>query len=221
MPCWKARITSRRQYLGMLRGFPCYVTEVSDKSPPAGMAFEGVRSLYGLLEDDFFRIALTAVHLVEWDRTRRFCGRCGAPTESSREERAKKCVKCGSLVFPRISPAVIVLVERDNRVLLARAARFPDGLYSVLAGFAEPGVRSRTGWRTGAKFQRRQLRLSRSASFRVCRRQSGRPYSIRAARRVSGRAGITTMAGRWRCMRFLCGSGSTRIAHCPLPIAKW
>src|SRR5208282_5829751 len=133
-------VALRQQYLGMLRGFPCHGVEVGDKTPaPRGMAFEGLRLLYGLLEEDSFKVALTAMHLVEWDRTSRFCGRCGARTEPRREERAKECVGCGALIFPRISPAVIVLIERGDQVLLAKAARFPEAIYSVLAGFVEPG----------------------------------------------------------------------------------
>jgi NAD+ diphosphatase len=91
------------------------------------------------MEDDFFRVALTAGHMVEWDRTSRFCGRCGARLGLHGHERAKACPECGLLVFPRISPAVIVAVERDNRILLARSAHFPERLFSVLAGFVEPG----------------------------------------------------------------------------------
>jgi NAD+ diphosphatase len=52
---------------------------------------------------------------------------------------AKECPQCGLIDFPRISPAVIVLVERDKKVLLARSSRFKDELYSVLAGFVDPG----------------------------------------------------------------------------------
>jgi NAD+ diphosphatase len=130
----------RQQYVGALRGFSCHGVEISDKVPaPQGMAFLGLRSLYGLLDEDSFKVALTAMHLVEWDGTSRFCGRCGARTELRREERAKECTACGAIVFPRISPAVIVLIERGDRVLLARASRFPESLYSVLAGFVEPG----------------------------------------------------------------------------------
>ncbi len=133
-------VALRQQYLGTLGGFPCHGVEVGDKTPaPQGMAFEGLRLLYGLLEEDSFKVALTAMHLVEWDRTSRFCGRCGARTEPRREERAKECTGCGALIFPRISPAVIVLIERGDQVLLARSARFPESLYSVLAGFVEPG----------------------------------------------------------------------------------
>jgi NAD+ diphosphatase len=54
-------------------------------------------------------------------------------------ERAKRCPACGLLSFPRLSPAIIVLVERDDRVLLARGVNFPEGMYSTLAGFVEPG----------------------------------------------------------------------------------
>jgi NAD+ diphosphatase len=54
-------------------------------------------------------------------------------------ERAKECPRCGLLVFPRLSPAIIVLVERGHQMLLGRPRHFPPGLYSVIAGFVEPG----------------------------------------------------------------------------------
>ncbi len=130
----------RQQYLGTLRGFSCHGVEVGDKTPaPPGMAFVALRSLYGILEEGPFKAAMTAMHLVEWNRTSLFCGRCGARTEAAGEERAKKCTECGALSFPRISPAVIVLIERGEQVLLARASRFPESMHSVLAGFVEPG----------------------------------------------------------------------------------
>jgi NAD+ diphosphatase len=54
-------------------------------------------------------------------------------------ERAKECLKCGALYFPRLAPAIIVLVERGNQLLLARSRHFMPGMYSVIAGFVEPG----------------------------------------------------------------------------------
>src|SRR5262249_24492108 len=68
------------------------------------------------------------------------CGRCGAPTERSTVERVRTCTGCGHGAYPRLSPAVIALVERDGRALLARNARFPRPFFSVLAGFVEVGV---------------------------------------------------------------------------------
>jgi len=76
---------------------------------------------------------------VDWDRTHQFCGRCGAPMEAKATERAKLCPRCGLHHFPRLAPAVIVLVERGHALLLARSRHFTQGMYSVIAGFVEPG----------------------------------------------------------------------------------
>ncbi len=128
------------QPLGTLRGHACLVAEVDEETEaPEGCAFEGLRPLFGVLDKDLFKRAMAAVHLTEWDRTSRFCGRCGAPTVPLKEERAKSCTRCGKTIFPRISPAIIVLIERGDEVLLARASRFAQGFYSVLAGFVEAG----------------------------------------------------------------------------------
>lgn len=133
-------VATVRHYLGALGGFSCFGVEADElTTAPQGMAFVGLRSLYGLLDEDMFKAALAALHLIAWDGTSRFCGRCGAPTLPHAEERAKLCTACAAVVYPRISPAVIVLVEREDRLLLARASRFTEVMYSVLAGFVEPG----------------------------------------------------------------------------------
>ena len=129
-----------RQYLGTLDGRSCYAANLADQSSiPAGMTSRGVRQLYGRIEDELFWVAGRAYHLVNWDRTRLYCGRCGGATENLADQRAKVCPGCGQIEFPRISPAVIVAVVRGNELLLARAHRFPPGLFSVIAGFVEPG----------------------------------------------------------------------------------
>lgn len=128
------------QYLGRLDGTPCYALSVAEESQaPADMAFHGLRDLFEALDEAFFRIAGRAVQIVEWDRTHRFCGRCGAPTEDHPSDRAKRCPRCRLQNFPRLSPAIIVRITRGDRILLARSPRFPPGRYSVLAGFVEPG----------------------------------------------------------------------------------
>jgi NAD+ diphosphatase len=132
--------TLREHYLGQLDNRPCYAVEVVEGTiPPAGMTFEGLRQVYGRLDEDLFWIAARAVQIVDWDRSHHFCGRCGAILKTSQTERAKECPKCGLLHFPRLAPAIIVLVERGNELLLARSRHFMPGMYSVLAGFVEPG----------------------------------------------------------------------------------
>ncbi|MBV9577488.1 MAG: NAD(+) diphosphatase [Chloroflexi bacterium] len=130
-------------YLGRLDAdLDCYAVdvEVTSESLPAGMRAEGLRGLYGRLADDLYAVAGRAVQILLWDKTHRFCGRCGQPTVPAPADRAKLCPQCGLLSFPRLSPAVIMLIQRgDEEFLLARNRGFADGFYSVLAGFVEPG----------------------------------------------------------------------------------
>jgi NAD+ diphosphatase len=130
----------REWYLGTLNGHHCYCAEVSENiSLPKGMVSYGLRYLYGRIEESHHKIAMKASHIITWDSTDRFCSRCRAEMNRAKGMRAKECPGCGFLSFPRISPAVIVLIERENRVLLARVKRITAELYSVLAGFVEPG----------------------------------------------------------------------------------
>jgi NAD+ diphosphatase len=127
-------------FLGIAEGSPCRAVEVPPETQvPGGWSFEAIRSLFGLIEDTFFTVTARALQVLEWDRTHRFCGSCGAATRLSSGERARECPTCGHLSYPRISPAVIMAVIRGEKILLARARRFPAGFYSVLAGFVEPG----------------------------------------------------------------------------------
>lgn len=132
--------SERRHYLGTLDGQPCYAAEAVDRAePPEGMDFQGLRSLMGVLDEDFFWLAGRAVQIVDWDRTHQFCGRCGSPTADHERERVKVCPQCGHSSYPRLAPAIIVAVTHGDRLLLARSQRHPRGLFSVLAGFVEPG----------------------------------------------------------------------------------
>jgi len=133
-------LTSMRQhYLGRLAGRHCYAVELVEGTPPAGMSFQGLRQVYGCVDDHLFSLAGRAAQIVHWDKTNQFCSRCGSRTRNSLTERAKECPQCGFLDFPRLSPAIILLVERGHELLLARPHHFPPGLYSVIAGFVEPG----------------------------------------------------------------------------------
>ena len=130
----------REQFIGTLDGFPCYSAECTpDARAPEGMGFHGLRSLFGRLDDRVFRLAGRAFQIMHWDRTHQFCSQCGQPTRDKEDETAKLCPACGFLTFPVMSPAIIVAVTRDDKILLARAGRFPKEMYSVLAGFVEPG----------------------------------------------------------------------------------
>jgi len=81
----------------------------------------------------------TARSLIEWHNRHRFCGACGAATVPFRGGWGRRCTACGIEHFPRVDPVVIMLAEHEGRVLLGRQPQYPEGRYSALAGFVEPG----------------------------------------------------------------------------------
>jgi NAD+ diphosphatase len=115
-------------------------TWVAETTPPiAGFAFMGLRSLFGRMDEAMLAIAGRAFQIADWARTHQFCGVCGAPTARVEGERAMKCA-CGHVFYPRIAPAMMVLVKRGDAILLARSVLVPaGGRMSALAGFLEPG----------------------------------------------------------------------------------
>jgi NAD+ diphosphatase len=130
----------REQYLGMLDGIYCFSVEIPEGTKaPAGMKFVDLRQAYSEMNEGCFAIVNKAVQVMEWDRTNQFCSRCGTKTLKRPGERGKECPDCGELFYPRISPAIIVLIRKGHEVLLAKSPNFPPGLYSLIAGFIEPG----------------------------------------------------------------------------------
>jgi NAD+ diphosphatase len=125
-------------YLGQLEDAHAFMVPY-ESEPPAGFVARGLRSFFGHLDEDVFWVAGRAIQLAEWATTHRFCGRCASPTQRVPGERAMKCTRCDYTTYPRIAPAIIVLVRRGDEALLARGARFPRPFYSTLAGFSEVG----------------------------------------------------------------------------------
>jgi len=130
----------RTHYLETFGGAASHAVDAGAvQSVPEGLSFEELRPLLGLLDEVDFSLAGRAFQVLYWDRTHRFCGRCGSPTGQKSDELAKECPQCGLVAYPVITPAIIVAVTRGREILLARARRFTGTFYSVLAGFVEPG----------------------------------------------------------------------------------
>jgi NAD+ diphosphatase len=127
----------RQHYLGCLDEFPCYTVEVAAPAP-TGMTFQSLRALMSDLSDELFALAGLALQVINWDKNHQFCGRCGATMKLSEHQRAKHCEACGLVNYPRIAPAMIVLITRGQELLLSRA-RHGKKFYSVQAGFVEVG----------------------------------------------------------------------------------
>jgi len=118
------------------------VSENRDLDAVPGWQWIKLRTL--LASDDpgqakIARGATRAVGLLNWRRSHRFCGRCGSPNIPHETQIALVCTGCHAVVFPRLSPAVIVLVQKEGKILLARHAERNQDLYSCLAGYVEHG----------------------------------------------------------------------------------
>jgi NAD+ diphosphatase len=126
--------------LGIFDKEYCVAAWVAKESAaPQGHAFRSLRSLFGRLDDHLLSIAGRAFQVADWARNHRFCGACGKPMAAVAGERAMRC-ECGHVAYPRIAPAMMVLVKRGDSILLARnVAVAPGGRMSALAGFLEPG----------------------------------------------------------------------------------
>ena len=101
--------------------------------------YEQARGLRQLKSKDMCFAAMTAWHLYNWYRNNRFCGCCGTPTVHDDKERMLRCPDCGNMIFPRISPAVIIAVTDKDRLLLSKYAGRSYTRYALLAGYTEIG----------------------------------------------------------------------------------
>jgi NAD+ diphosphatase len=125
-------------FMGRFRGRLCYAAHGKGQLPE-GYKLDGLHGWLGRVEPGVFYLAGRAQQLVEWHITHQYCGRCGEPMQDHPDERAKRCGACALVAYPRLSPSIIVLVHDGERMLLARNAQWPNGMFSTLAGFVEPG----------------------------------------------------------------------------------
>lgn len=124
--------------VGLLGGVYCRAVALPAGALAApGYAFRTLRSYFGTADDGLLAVAFRGKQVAEWARTHRFCGACGGATQRMPGERAMTCATCGHAAYPRVSPAMMVLVKRGADILLARHARGPR--WSALAGFLEAG----------------------------------------------------------------------------------
>jgi NAD+ diphosphatase len=124
--------------IGTLDGRPVVAVATDDEDE----AFESLRALRAHTDEPWWSIAGRAAQIVNWDRTHRYCGRCGTPTQRATTENSRTCPNCGLTVYPRLSPAIIVLVSRgahDEEALLVWGRARDTPFYSTIAGFVEPG----------------------------------------------------------------------------------
>ena len=125
--------------VGEWRGRACLAAELDELPAQWVDCLVPLRQVFTVMGMAAFMLAGRGVQLLDWQHNHRFCGACATRTQKNVGELAMRCPACGLLAYPRLSPAVMVLVTRGDELLLARSPRFPPGVFSALAGFVEPG----------------------------------------------------------------------------------
>ena len=133
------RHTSAPRYIFRMNGENFFLWTDTAPEQLDGFAYEPVRMLRQLKSKEICYAVMTAWHLYNWYRSNRLCGCCGTATEHDTKERMLRCPSCGNLIFPRISPAVIVAVTDGDRLLLSKYAGRAYTRYALLAGYTEIG----------------------------------------------------------------------------------
>ncbi len=137
---WSEMKFINKHFLGYLGKRPCFVSCLEDSSPISDeMILCPLRSLLGRIPDSIFNIFSRSLQIDNWYTSNQFCGGCGKGINAHETERAMICECKNKLIYPTISPCIIVLVTNGEELLLAHNKNFPGEFYSTLAGFIEPG----------------------------------------------------------------------------------
>lgn len=151
---WRPMVSDEYRWSGLQVQSESLLGRLGDQWLCLAEIGEGESSLEGLLKDwqplnlykllpgvsqQYYGILSRARQILHWQREHRHCGRCGEPTRMDAAEPALRCSACPALWYPKVTPCVITLVLRGEKLLLARNASFPGRFFSTLAGFVEVG----------------------------------------------------------------------------------
>jgi len=124
--------------LGLYRGRACMACAALQAPDPQAWDSPDLRTAYSLIDPDQHSFANKAFELIHWDSQSQYCPACGVSTQPSTAI-SKSCPACGREIFPTLTPAVLVLVRKEDSILLAHAHTFRGPFYSILAGYLETG----------------------------------------------------------------------------------
>ena len=125
--------------IGALRNIDYHMCEYVKHEESDKIIFRDLRSLIGEVDLNIFNMIGRATLLQNWSRNNKYCGRCGSLMGNKADETAKHCDNCDYLVYPRLSPAIIVAITKGDEILLAHNKNFPAKRYSIIAGYVEAG----------------------------------------------------------------------------------
>lgn len=130
-----------RQFkLGIFENTEYFCAELSEKTNITNLLNPvPIRQALSLMDSNRYGLGVKAYSIINWDKNHQYCGRCGSPTLHKIFIFERVCSICDLSFFPRISPSIIVLIHREDYLLMARSPHFLPGIYGLIAGFVETG----------------------------------------------------------------------------------
>jgi NAD+ diphosphatase len=195
-----------RLFLGLDDGNPAFACDIEDWATDAdtsvqpgfldqsvqwhprigdGAGFHELRAVMVGLSPRSAELVVTAKAMLQWHKTHGFCACCGAASQMAKAGWQRNCPVCKAVHFPRTDPVVIMLVLHGNRVLLGRSPGWPGGMYSLLAGFVEPGE-------TVEAAVRREVQEESGVVVGVVNYLASQPWPFPASLMIGCRAEATT-----------------------------
>lgn len=125
--------------LGVYNDAQCFAIPLKEKRVLKNCDFFSLKLAIQKIGHEWFTVLSKAYQVLQWDEMHQFCGRCGKSIVQVGHQFEKRCNACQLSFFPKISPAIIVLIKKGNQILMARKKEFAEGVYALIAGFSEPG----------------------------------------------------------------------------------
>ncbi|MFO7657294.1 MAG: NAD(+) diphosphatase [Bacteroidales bacterium] len=131
--------SGKHTFLFTLDDLPCFLLWDNPNADSARYLYKDISIFRNMKQQEYAWISLAGFQLMNWYIQNRFCGNCGTATQHKSDERAIVCLVCGLVVYPNISPAIIVAVISNDKLLLARGSNFTGSWYSLIAGYVDIG----------------------------------------------------------------------------------
>ncbi|MGE0076462.1 MAG: NAD(+) diphosphatase [Bacteroidales bacterium] len=126
-------------FMFTLDNTPCFLVFDSLKVDSAKFEYKEINFFRTAGQKEIAWLSILGFHLMNWYNQNRYCGKCGTKMQPKSDERALSCPACNAVVYPKISPAIIVAIISGNKILLARNSNFQGGWYSLVAGYVDVG----------------------------------------------------------------------------------
>ncbi|WP_291580221.1 NAD(+) diphosphatase [Clostridium sp. UBA6640] len=131
--------SSEMIYIGTVDGNDYYVANISTKDEIQGYLSKDIGEIYGEVAENIFLLVIRGLELINWLNENKYCSCCGKKVQIEPKKTYMECLNCGYIIYPRITPAIIVAVLKDDKILLARSPYFTPNMYSLISGHVEPG----------------------------------------------------------------------------------